>query len=273
MAACIQTLGLIAGNRSLPIILAREARAKGIPRIVAVAFENETDPALSSLVDDIKWLKVGRLSALIDAFHAWNVKHCVMAGQIAPKNLFDLRPDLRAMKLLFKIKEKNAHSLFGAIADELLDDGIELISPIPWLESLMPAAGFLIGPNLNTDQISDVRFGARIAREISRLEIGQTVVVKAGTVMAVEGFEGTDACLRRGGELAGKSKEAVAVKVAKLGHDMRFDIPCVGPTTIETCVACGIQVLAIEAKRTLILEDHDIRNLAAKSRFTLTTFE
>ncbi len=272
MADSIQTLGLIAGSRSLPLLLARQARAMGVKRIVAVAFENETDPGLSSLVDEIKWLRVGQLSALIEAFRAWNARHCVMAGQIAPRNLFDVRPDLRAMKLLFKIKEKNAQSLFGAIADELASEGIELISAIPWLGPMMPAVGFRIGSKLSADQASDIEFGARIAKEVSRLEIGQTVVVKAGTVMAVEGFEGTDACLRRGGELAGKGKEAVAVKVAKQGHDMRFDIPCVGPTTIEICIASGIEVLAVEAGRTLILEEDRIRSLASRSRFTLATF-
>ncbi len=272
MAEFIHTLGLIAGNRSLPLLLAGQARAMGVERIVAVAFENETDPGLSSLVDEIKWLRVGQLSALIEAFHSWHARHCVMAGQIAPSNLFDLRPDLRTMKLLFRVKEKNAQSLFGAMADELKKEGIELISAIPWLGPMMASAGFRIGAELSASQTTDIEFGACIAKEVSRLEIGQTVVVKGGAVMAVEGFEGTDACLRRGGELAGKGREAVAVKVARIGHDMRFDIPCVGPTTIEVCLASGIQVLAIEAGRTLVLEQDKIRSLAVRRKFTLATF-
>ena len=273
MADKITTLGLIAGNRSLPLLVASQARATGIQRIVAAAFENETDPKLSALVDEIKWLRVGQLSALIEAFQSWGVRHCVMAGQSAPKNLFDLRPDLRSMKLLFRIKEKNAQSLFGAIADELKKEGIELISAIPWLGPMMPSAGFSLGSKLSESQASDIQFGAHIAKEVSRLEIGQTVVVKAGTVLAVEGFEGTDACLRRGGELAGKSGEAVAVKAARQGHDLRFDIPCVGPTTVEICMASGIQVLAVEAGRTLVLEREQIQTLTARKRFTLATFQ
>src|ERR1051326_7200494 len=122
----LETLGIIAGNRSLPILLARQARAQGVKRLVAVAFENETDPALASAVDEIVWLKVGQLSKMISAFTEHRVKYCVMAGQIAPKNLSDIRPALRAMALLFRRKEKNAHTIFGAIADELKKDGVEL---------------------------------------------------------------------------------------------------------------------------------------------------
>src|SRR5437899_12034336 len=121
------TLGIIAGSRSLPLLLARQARAMGVQRLVAVAFENETDPALAELVDKIVWLRVGQLSKLVRAFTENGVKHCVMAGQVAPKNLFDLRPDLRATALLLKLKEKNAHSIFTAIADELKGEGVELI--------------------------------------------------------------------------------------------------------------------------------------------------
>src|SRR5258707_12739074 len=117
--AHLDTLGMIAGNRSLPLIFARQARSMGVKRLVAVAFQGETDPSLASLVDDIVWLKVGQLSKMISAFTSRGISQCVMVGQISPKNLFDLRPDLRAMTLLFKLKEKNAHTIFGAIADEL----------------------------------------------------------------------------------------------------------------------------------------------------------
>src|SRR6266446_5973229 len=247
MPPSLDTLGIIAGNRSLPLLFARQARAMGIKRLVAIAFENETDPALANLVDEIVWLKVGQLSKMISAFTDRQVKHCVMAGQIAPKNLYDLRPDLRAMALLFRLKEKNAHTIFGAIADELKKDGVELIEATPWLQPLMPAMGFELGPKLSAEQQSDVAFGYRIAKEIARLEIGQTAVVKNGTVLAVEGFEGTDRCLTRGGELAGKEGHAVAVKVAKEKHDMRFDIPCIGSRTLEICASTGVSVLALEA--------------------------
>src|ERR1700756_5440065 len=145
----IDSLGMIAGNRSLPLEFARHARVMGVKRLTAVAFDGETDPALASLVDEIVWLKVGQLSKMISAFTNRGITQCVMVGQIAPKNLFDIRPDLRAMALLLKIKEKNAHTIFGAIADELKKDGVELIEATPWLKSQMPGDGFSLGPQLS----------------------------------------------------------------------------------------------------------------------------
>lgn len=262
-------LGLIAGSRNLPLVLAREARAAGIPKIFAVGFEGETDPKLAGLVDDLAWLRVGQLGKMIEALASRGVKQCVMAGQLAPTNLFNVRPDLRAMGVLLRLREKNAHTIFGAVAEELRKDGIELISALPWLRPVMPGAGFQLGRALSPEQQADVAFGLRIAKEVSRLEIGQSVVVKEGTVLAVEGFEGTDKCLARGGDLAGKSGGAVAVKVAKEDHDMRFDIPCVGPRTIETCLEHGIEVLAFEAGRTLLLEQPEVETLLRKKRFSL----
>jgi DUF1009 family protein len=265
------TLGLIAGNRSLPLEFARHARAAGVKKLVAVAFENETDPALAPLVDDIIWLKVGQLSKMISAFTDRSVSQCVMVGQIAPKNLFDLRPDLRAMTVLFRLKEKNAHSIFGAIAEELRKDGVELIDASPWLAPLMPGTGFHWGPILSEAQKADVEFGFHIAKEVSRLEIGQIVIVKNGTVLAVEGFEGTDRCLARGGELAGKEGGAVAIKVAKLNHDMRFDIPCIGAQTLEICAKSGVAVLALESGKTLLLERETCETLARKDKISVVT--
>jgi DUF1009 family protein len=262
-------LGIIAGNRSLPLELARQARKQGVSRLVAVAFDGETDATLAELVDDIVWVKVGQLSRMISAFTDRNVKRCVMVGQIAPKNLFDVRPDLRAMALLFRLKKKNAHTIFGAIGDELMKDGVELVEATPWLQPLMPAAGFVMGPKLSTEEQSDIDFGFNIAKEVSRMEIGQTVVVKGGTVLAVEGFEGTDKCLARGGELAGKEGGAVAVKVAKLNHDMRFDIPCVGPRTLESCTEGRLRVLAFEAGKTLLLEQEMCARIAKEKRITI----
>jgi hypothetical protein len=267
----IESLGLIAGNRSLPLEFSRQARAAGVKKLVAVAFENETEPELAKLVDEIVWLRVGQLSKMISAFTDRKISQVVMVGQIAPKNLFDLRPDLRAMGILFRLKEKNAHTIFGAIADELKKDGVELIEATPWLAPLMPANGFQLGQKLSGEQKADMEFGFKIAKEISRLEIGQTVVVKNGAVLAVEGFEGTDKCLARGGELAGRDGGAVAVKVAKVGHDMRFDIPCIGLRTLEMCAASGVAVLALESGRTLLLEQETCAQFAKKNKISLTT--
>jgi len=265
-------LGLIAGSKSLPLLFAREARKEG-RRIVATAVEGETDPELAALVDEIVWLRVGQVGKMISAFTDRGVKECVMLGQVAPKNLFDVRPDMRGMALLFKLKEKNAHTIFGAIADELKKDGVELIEPLRWIRPWMPPQGYAVGPRLTAGQTEDVAFGRRIAKEVSRLEIGQSVVVKGGTVLAVEGFEGTDLCVERGGRLAGKSGGAVAVKVAKKGHDLRFDIPCVGPKTIEVCSTHGVAVLAIEADRTLLLDQPEVERWVKERGISLVTVE
>ncbi len=271
MTRVIDSLGIIAGNRSLPLLFAKEARRQGVKRLVAVAFEGETNPSLASLVDDIVWLKVGQLSRMIAAFTDRGVKHCVMTGQIAPRNLFEVRPDLRALALLLRLREKNAHTVFGAIADELRRDGVELIEATPWLKPLMPGSGFQLGPKLSDAQRADVAFGFRIAKEVSRLEIGQTVLVKDGTVLAVEAFEGTDKCLARGGELAGKAGGAVAVKVAKEKHDLRFDIPCLGPQTLEACAAARIAALVFEAGKSLLLEQEACARLARTHKIAVAT--
>ena len=263
------TLGIIAGSRSLPLELARHARAAGVKRLVAVGFVNETNPGLEQLVDVMHWIRVGQLSRLISAFKSEGVAHCVMAGQVSPKSIFDVRPDLRGLSLLLRVKEKNAHTVFGAIADELRKDGIELIEGTPFLKPMMPGQGFHLGPKLTAEQAGDVAFAHRIAKEVTRLEIGQLVVVKDGVVLAVEGFEGTDACLARGGALAGKSGGAVAVKVARENHDMRFDIPCIGPQTIQTCADAGISVLAFEPDKTLLLDRSDIESLIKRHRIAL----
>ena len=271
MAGGLDSIGIIAGNRSLPLVFAKQARRLGMKRIVAVAFEGETDPALTGLVDEIVWLRVGQLSKMIGAFVKRGIRQCIMAGQIAPKNLYEVRPDLRAMAVLLRLKERNAHTIFGAIAEELAKDGVELVPATPWLEPLMPGAGFQLGPPLPEALRPDVKFGFERAKAVARLEIGQTVVVKQGTVLAVEAFEGTDKCLTRGGEMAGKEGGAVAVKVAKEKHDLRFDIPCIGPSTIEVCGAARLSVLAFEAGKSLMLDQEVCARIAEKNKISIIT--
>ena len=271
MPARPEVLGLIAGSRSLPLLLAQQVRAAGVPRVVAVGFEGETDPALAALVDELVWVKVGQLDRLIQALRQRGVQHCVMAGQIAPKRLYEVRPDLRAMRLLMRLRERNAHTIFRAVIEELGQEGIEVLEATPWLRPLMKGPGYRLGPAPTAEQQNDIEFGYRMAREIARLDIGQLVVVKQGTVLAVEGFEGTDRCLLRGGELAGPKGGAVAVKVAKADHDMRFDIPCVGPSTLETCARAGVAVFAFEAGRSLVLEEQACARLAQRHRIAFLT--
>lgn len=271
MSERIDTLGIIAGDRGLPLLLAREARAAGVRKLIAIGFEDQSNRDLEPLVDKMEWMRLGQLSKLIDAFKSHGVKHCVMVGKIQPKSFLEVRPDLRTTMAVLKLKEKNAHTLFGAFADELQKDGITLIPATPWLQPIMPPAGFHLGPRLSDDEREDVAYGFRIAKEVSRLEIGQSVVVKRGSVLAVEGFEGTDKCLARGGELAGRDGGAVAVKVAKENHDMRWDIPCIGTGTMETCAAAKIRVLAIEVGKTLLLDRNKVEAIAREKRISVVT--
>ncbi|MBR6464404.1 MAG: UDP-2,3-diacylglucosamine diphosphatase LpxI [Verrucomicrobia bacterium] len=267
----IKELCIIAGNRNLPFVVAEQARKAGMERITAIAFDGETDPRISEAVDEIRWVKVGQVSKTLRAMKDMGVKYCVMAGQVAPSNLFHVRPDLRGVMILMKLKKRNAHTIFGAIGDELEKEGITLISTVPWLKPVMPGEGFTAGVTPSDQVRSDAEYGFEIAKAISKLEIGQTVVVKEGTTLAVEGWEGTDACISRGGELSG-GKGAVVVKVARLNHDMRFDIPCVGMKTLENCKGKGICAIVFEANKTLLLDQPEICSYAKKIGITLMSY-
>ncbi len=255
-------LGLISGNGAYPHAMARAARRAGVARLVAVAFEDETQPDLAELVDEIAWMRVGQLGKLIKHFRQHHVVDAVMVGQIAPHNLFALRPDLRTLMMIARLKERNAESLFGGIATELAKDGITLLPATSFLEDQLAGPGHLCGPTRKPRDLADAHYGFKIAKETSRLDIGQTIVVRHGTVLAVEAFEGTNECIRRGG-LLGKGK-ATVVKVSKPQQDLRFDVPVVGAQTIETAAAAGIRTIAVEAGATLILEPPKVAELCIR---------
>jgi len=257
------TLGIIAGNGVYPQLLADAARKAGVTKIVAAAFTGETDPALDQSVDRVEWMRVGQLNRLLKFFRAHDVQHAIMAGQIAPKNLFDLRPDVKALMLLAKLKQRNAESIFAAIADELAKIDVELLSATTFLEDSLAPAGLIAGRKLSRHEEEDVDLGWNMAKEIARLDIGQTVIVKNGTVVAVEAFEGTNDAIKRGGALA-REGAAVMVKVAKPNQDMRFDVPVIGVETIRVAGEAKLRVIAIEAGKTLILEGDTIAEFACR---------
>jgi DUF1009 family protein len=261
------TLGLIAGSGVYPKLLAESARASGVTKIVATAFTDETDPELAKVVDEIEWMRVGQLSRLIGFLRSAGVNEAIMAGQIAPKNLFDLRPDWKALLLLARLKRRNAETIFGAIADELEYNGITLLPAFTFLDDFLAAAGTIAGSRLTRREEADVVYGFEIARETSRLDIGQTVIVKDGTVLAVEAFEGTNEAIKRGGALGRKG--AVMVKVAKPNQDMRFDVPVIGLETARVAVAANVRVIAVESGRTLLLERDELHAFATEENLSL----
>ncbi len=261
------TLGLIAGSGVYPTVVAKAARAAGVKKIVAAAFTDETTPTLAEVVDEISWLRVGQLGRLLKFFNEAGVHRAIMAGQISPKNLFDLRPDWKALFLLARLKRRNAESIFTAIADELATIDVELLPATTFLDSFLAEPGLVAGPELSARQKEDVDYGWEIAKEISRLDIGQTVVVKNGTVLAVEAFEGTNETLKRGGTLG--RKNAVMIKVAKPNQDMRFDVPVIGVETVRVAAQVAVRVIAIEAGRTLLLEKESVIDLAERSKISI----
>jgi len=260
-------LGIIAGNGVYPQLLAASARKAGVNKIVAAAFTGETDPALAQHVDLIEWMRVGQLGRLLKFFRDQKVHHAIMGGQIAPKNLFDLHPDWKALLLLGRLKQRNAESIFAAIADELTKVDVDLLAATTFLEDSLAQTGLIAGPKPSRREEDDVEFGWKIAKEIARLDIGQTVVVKNGTVVAVEAFEGTNDAIKRGGTLARKG--AVMIKVPKPNQDMRFDVPVIGVETIHVASEARLRVIAIEAGKTLLLEKDAIIDLAEREKISI----
>jgi UDP-2,3-diacylglucosamine hydrolase len=268
-----RTIGIIAGNGVYPetFIAAARRNSPGIKLVVA-AFHGETKPELAALADAIEWFRVGQLGRMIKFFRREGTTEAVMIGQISPRNLFDLRPDLRVLMILARIRERNAETLFGAIADELAKENIEVLSAVTFLEDHLPGPGPVCGPVFKKRQLADAEFGFRIAKQTSALDIGQSVVVRHGTVLAAEAFEGTNNCIRRGGEL-GHGKDVMLVKVSKPNQDFRFDVPVIGPQTIETCAEAGVCSITIEARKTLLLEKAAVAGLCARHQIGIHAIE
>lgn len=264
-------IALIAGNGVYPGIFAAAARRAGVKELVAAAFVDETRPDLKSIMDAIEWFRVGQLGRMIAFFKKHGAKHAVMVGQIAPKNLFELRPDFRTLMLLARLKKRNAETLFGAIADHLATEGIELLPATTFLDDCIPKPGHVAGPKPGKRRWEDARFGFEIAKASSGLDIGQTVVVKNGTVLAVEAFEGTNEAVKRGGAL-GKGRSTM-VKVSKPGQDMRFDVPVIGPDTITVAAEAGVDVIAVEAGRTLLLDMDEVTARCERLKVALLAIE
>jgi DUF1009 family protein len=267
MSVDLSSIALIAGNGIYPETFIAAARHAGVQHLVVAAFLNETKPEIEKLVDSIEWFRVGQLGKMIAFFKRQQIQQVVMVGQIAPKNLFDLRPDLRLLMMLARLKQRNAETLFGGIADELAKDHISLLPATTFLEHLMPIAGHVMGPALKKRRWEDAQYGFNIAKESSRLDIGQTVVVKNGTVLAVEAFEGTNEAVKRGGAMGRGG--ATMVKVSKPNQDMRFDVPVIGPDTIRNAASAGVDLIAIEAGKTLLLGFDEIQQECQTSKITI----
>ena len=251
----LDKIGLIAGRGELPLLFCRSAKAAGVRFLSVVAMYDETSPEIEKLADHVDWVYVGQIKKIIKSFQSQGVTQVVMAGQIKPSKLFKgIRPDLMAVKGLWNLRNKprNAESIFGSVCELLSEGDVTIIDSTTFLDPYLATPGLMGKVKLNNQQLRDVDYGISIAKEMSRLDIGQTVVVKKGSVLAVEGWEGTDKAIIRGGELGHGG--AVVVKVAKENHDMRFDVPCIGLRTVQSLIKGKVSVLAVEVGKTIFVE-------------------
>lgn len=261
-------LCLIAGIGELPKIIAKGAQLQGY-KVIAIALEDLADRGLSLYVDEIKWVNVGRFGEIIDSLKRYEVKEAVMAGKV-PKSLLyksNITPDSRALKLLSSLKDKSDDSILLAISEEIEKEGINLLDITSFTLDLLAPEGVLTKDGPTADEWKDISFGFRIAKELGRLDIGQSVVVKNQAVMAVEAVEGTDEAIKRGGMFAGKG--AVVVKVSKPQQNMRFEVPAVGLNTLKTMIEVSARVLAIESGKIIVLDKDSIIEEANKAGVTV----
>ena len=249
-------IGLIAGSGRFPIIFAENARRLGYT-VSAIAHIGETAPELEGYVDRIHWVKMGQFSKALNALKADGVDQAVMLGGIKKTHVFTtIRPDLRALALFSRLRNWKDDGILRAVADELEREGIQICDSTFGLDGILAEEGTLTKRSPTKKEWQDVWFGWEIAQETGRLDIGQCVVVKDRAIIAVEAVEGTDETIRRGGALA--KTRVVVVKRTKPQQDLRFDLPAVGPTTVETMCVANASVLAIEAKRTVLLDREDM---------------
>ncbi len=247
-----ESIGLIAGNGRFPLIFAETAKREGV-RVVAVAHRGETQEAIESLVDALTWVRIGELGKMIRAFRDAGVKRAVMAGGLSKAGVFrGGRPDFRGAMFLARMRSFRDDALLRGIAAEFENDGIAIVPSTTFLSSIVTKPGVLGQVAPKRKEWTDIAYGFRVAKEIGRFDVGQSIVVRGGVALAVEGMEGTDACIRRGGDLG--AGNAIVVKVSKPGQDLRFDVPAVGPQTIATMAAVKARVLALEAERTILLD-------------------
>lgn len=266
----MEKIGLIAGNGIFPVLFAREARARGY-RVVAVAHVGESRPEIDQAADSVDWIRVGQIAKLIGVFQRAGVRRAVMAGGIDKvRSLSRVRPDWRAVRLLGRTLARGDDALLRGLADELATEGIEIVPCTTFLERLLFPAGLVAGPAAGPDVLDDIRLGCRVLAALGPLDVGQSVVVEGGVVLAIEAIEGTDETIRRAGAL-GRGR-AVVVKAAKRGQDMRFDVPAVGPRTVETMLANGARTLAVEADRAILLDGEELIALAKRHEITIVGY-
>ncbi len=259
--------GLIAGNGNFPFLVVEGAKKQGAS-LAVVAIREETDKRIEEVAEKVIWVGIGQLGKMISFFKKEDVSKVLMAGQVKHVQIFSgALPDLRMLKMLFGLKQRNTDSLIGGIASEMAKEGIELIDSTYFIQDQLAQEGVLSKRKPDVNEQGDIEYGLKIANEIARLDLGQTIVVRAKACVAIEAMEGTDATIKRAGELA-KGKLTV-VKVAKPNQDMRFDVPVVGVPTIRTMIEAGATCLCLTAGKTLMFDKEEMLALANEKKIAV----
>jgi len=272
--------GLIAGNGRFPFMVVAGARRAGVALSVA-AIREETDPSIEDEVERLTWVGIGQLGKMINFFKGEGVEKAIMAGQVKHVQIFSRAvPDARMLRMLLRLPRRNTNSLIGAVAAELASEGIDLIDSTYFLQDYLPSPGSLTNRKPNAAERADIEYGLGIAREMARLDLGQTIVVRGKACVAIEAMEGTDETIRRAGELLAGGRQTrkrlrltsgalTVLKLSKPDQDMRFDVPVIGVPTIETMIAAGATCLCISAGKTLMFDRDEMIALANKNKLAI----
>jgi len=267
----MNSVGIVAGAGAFPFEVLKAAKEEGLA-VHVCAIENEADEKITRLADSYHWVNVGQLGKLIKYFKSQNVTDLVFAGKVQKVNLLrgEVKPDLTLLGLFAAIRSRKDDTLLGTIADHLTKKGLQVLDSTRFLKGALPEAGLLTSHKLTKDENENVRFGFEMAKAVAGLDIGQTVVVKDLSVVAVESIEGTDECIRRGGKLAGSG--AIVVKVAKPKQDMRFDVPAIGLETLLACREAKVKVLAFEAGKTILIGREEFLKEAERMKLSVLAY-
>jgi DUF1009 family protein len=266
-----ESLIIISGRDEYPRMLARAARTAGVKRIVVVGFKGETNREMMALADESHWVPLGSMKLFLDTLVSTGIKHAVMVGQIGMHNVFHLRLDAMAKELYKALETRNAHTIYGTVADEIEKIGINVLPGNSFMECYTPEAGTLSRREPTEREQADIALGLKLVRGTSDFEIGQTVAIKESTIIAVEAWEGTNQTIKRAGKV-GKAG-CVVIKVPKIGHDMRFDIPVVGSKTFKVMKKAKISCLAVEAGKTILLEKEKLIAMADQYNMAFVAVE
>jgi DUF1009 family protein len=263
--------GLIAGNGRFPVLALEAARKAGL-EVVAIGIKEEASPEIEKLASRCHWISLGQLTKLIDICHSEKITEIMMCGQVKHAKIFSsIVPDWRLVKLLASIDTKNTEGLIGAVAKVLKDEGIELADSTLLLKDLLAPEGILTRRKPNDDETRDIEYGRKIAAALSELDLGQSVAIADRACVAVEAMEGTDAMLRRAASLV-EGKPLRLIKASRRRKHMLFDVPVIGPRTIEVMVETGTTALAIDAARTLMIDRGHMIEIANRTDLAIVAY-